>query len=78
MTKWRICLDDPLMIHNDRSGYDDEADFLYLHSSDQMDFENAAFIPFDEIKPVSGRMIECKGYVNAKRMGYVQKLEEEK
>jgi len=77
MTKWRIYLDDPLMIHNDRSGYDDEADFLYLYSNDQKDFENAAFIPFDEIKPVSGHTIECKGYVNAKRIGYVQEMEDE-
>lgn len=37
MTKWRIYLDDPLMIHDDRSGYDDEADFLYLYSNDQKD-----------------------------------------
>lgn len=64
MTKWRIYLDDPLMIHDDRSGYDDEADLLYLYSNDQKDFENEAFIPFDEIQPVSGRTIECKGYVN--------------
>ncbi|WP_270624452.1 hypothetical protein [Ligilactobacillus ruminis] len=79
MTKWRIELlaDDPLMIYDDISDNYDGVEVLYLHSNDQKAFENAALIPFDEIKLISGRTIERRGYVNAKRIDCVQETEDE-